>query len=61
MIITFVLENTTFRRNEEKNTILKQQRGVSFEEIELCIRNGFLLDIIQHPQLDHQYIFVVRQ
>lgn len=38
-----------FNWNHEKNELLKQERGVSFEEIVFYIENGFLLDIIEHP------------
>lgn len=38
-----------FNWNHNKNKILKQERGISFEEIVFCIENGFLLDIIEHP------------
>ncbi len=38
-----------FNWNHEKNEMLKQERGISFEEIVFCIENGFLLDIIEHP------------
>ncbi|MEZ4526880.1 MAG: DUF4258 domain-containing protein [Desulfobacterales bacterium] len=38
-----------FNWNHNKNEILKQERGISFEEIVFCIENGFLLDIIEHP------------
>lgn len=33
----------------EKNARLKAQRGISFEEIILCIAQGGLLDILVHP------------
>lgn len=33
----------------EKNMKLKQERGISFEEIIYYIDNGFLLEIIEHP------------
>ncbi len=39
----------TFNWNHEKNEILKQERDISFEEIVFCIENGFLIDIIEHP------------
>jgi uncharacterized DUF497 family protein len=46
----------------EKNKILSKERGVSFELILFQIENGFLLDIIQHPNKDkypNQSIFIV--
>ena len=39
----------TFNWNEEKNRWLKQERGVSFEQVVICIENGKILDIIKHP------------
>ena len=38
-----------FDWNDEKNEQLKNDRGVSFEEIVFHISQGGLLDIIQHP------------
>ena len=53
----------TFLWNEEKNTLLKTSRQVSFEEIVLYIEMGFLLDILEHPNQEKykgQKIFVVQ-
>lgn len=38
-----------FRWNAEKSLHLKQERGVSFESIVVCIDAGGLLDILPHP------------
>lgn len=40
-----------------KNELLRSERGVSFEEIEVAIEQGNLLDIVAHP---NQRIFVIR-
>ncbi len=40
---------STFNWDEDKNTWLKRERGVSFEEVIFCIENGNLLDVIRHP------------
>ena len=40
---------TQFRWAPEKNDILKQERGVSFEEITVAVEAGALLDIVPHP------------
>lgn len=51
------------RWNHEKNVRLKQERGVSFEAVELSISQGLLLDVIEHPNqvaYSHQRIFVVK-
>lgn len=34
--------------NPEKNAKLKEERGISFEEIIYYINSGYLLDIVQH-------------
>lgn len=48
------------RWSEEKNAILKLERGVSFEEVEEIIYAGSQLDIIPHPKHLHQKILIVR-
>ena len=48
--------------SDEKNEILKAERGVSFEEAVFHIERGDLLDVLEHPnQLRYpgQRIFVV--
>lgn len=50
------------RWNEEKNTILKTERGVGFEEVIIAIDEGKLLDILEHPNKEryvNQKLFVV--
>jgi len=42
----------SFYWNEEKNILLKQERGVSFERIVVAIEEGHLLDILEHPNKD---------
>jgi len=49
--------------NEEKNKLLKAERGVSFEEVILHIATGDLLDIVEHPHVEKykgQRIFIVK-
>ncbi len=41
----------TFRWGAEKNEQLKQERGVSFEQMVVAIEAGGLLDILAHPNL----------
>lgn len=51
-----------FRYSPEKNSKLKLERGISFEEIIAAIDNDQLLDILDHPNQDkygHQRIYVV--
>ncbi len=39
----------TFNWNEDKNAILKQTRNISFEEIVLCISEGKVIKVMEHP------------
>jgi hypothetical protein len=38
-----------FDWSEEKNELIKQERGITFEEIIFAISNGGLVDVINHP------------
>jgi uncharacterized DUF497 family protein len=38
-----------FRWDNEKNELLKKNRGVCFEEVVLLIERGDVLDTIEHP------------
>ena len=52
----------SFYWNEEKNTLLQQERGISFERIVVAIEEGHLLDVLEHPNKDkygNQIILVV--
>ncbi len=49
--------------NEEKNKLLKHERGVSFEDILYYLENEKILDIIEHPnksEYPNQKIFVIQ-
>lgn len=35
--------------DKEKNVVIKEKRGISFEEIEKAVREGKLLAIVNHP------------
>jgi len=51
-----------FDWNPDKNEWLKEQRGITFEEIVFHILHGGLLDVLEHPnkqQYPDQRIFVV--
>lgn len=51
-----------FSWNNEKNSRLKAERNVSFEEVVFHIEQGQLLDIVQHPNQEKypsQRIFIV--
>lgn len=38
-----------FRWNPEKSAVLKQERGVSFEQIVVAVESDGLIDIVSHP------------
>jgi uncharacterized DUF497 family protein len=51
-----------FTWNPEKNEQLREQRGISFEEVLFHIENGDVLDILEHPNQERyegQRMFVV--
>lgn len=52
-----------FEWNEEKNELLKRERNISFEEVQIAIQEGFLLDVHQHPNSEkysHQKLLIVQ-
>ena len=52
-----------FDWNDEKNELLKKERGSSFEQVELAIATGDLLDRVRHPnqtKYPNQKVFLVR-
>ncbi len=52
-----------FDWNDKKNELVKQLRGVSFEEVVLAIECGDLLDRLKHPnstKYPNQMVFYVR-
>jgi len=52
-----------FNWSAEKNRLLIEQRGVSFEEIVSAIAHGGLLAVLEHPNpgaYPNQRLFVVR-
>lgn len=51
-----------FAWNEEKNRLLKKQRGVSFEMVLQAMEDGRLLDVLEHPDQEKygdQRLYVV--
>lgn len=51
-----------FAWDADKNQALKNQRGISFEDVVVCIGNDGLLDVIAHPnqgRYSGQKIFIV--
>ena len=52
-----------YQWNEEKNILLKLERGIGFEDIVTAITEGAIIDIIQHPKKEKypdQMIYIVR-
>jgi uncharacterized DUF497 family protein len=52
-----------FDWNDQKNELLKKVRGVSFEQVELAIASGDLIDRIKHPNPEKypdQKVFLVK-
>ncbi len=57
-----MIRNKTIRYSLEKNEILKEQRGVSFEDVILSLEEGYLLDDLEHPNREkypNQNIFII--
>lgn len=51
-----------YQWNEEKNALLKAERGIGFEDIVTAILEGAIIDIIQHPNKEKypdQMIYIV--
>lgn len=49
--------------NDEKNELLKRQRGVSFEQVVLAIVSGDLIGRVKHPNSEKysgQKVFLVK-
>jgi hypothetical protein len=56
------MDTKPFHWSQAKNSQLKQQRNISFEEIVLHISTGRVLDIVHHPnslKYPNQRIFLV--
>jgi uncharacterized DUF497 family protein len=51
-----------FTWNQEKNELLKKERGISFEEIVFHIEKGDVADLLEHPNQKRypgQRVFIV--
>ena len=53
-------KTTIFDWSNDKNEILQQQRGISFEDVIFHIERGDLLDIVDNPNYPNQNIYIVR-
>jgi len=52
-----------FDWNDDKNKLLIAERNICFEDIIIAMEQGFLLDILDHPNKDkytNQKIFIVQ-
>jgi uncharacterized DUF497 family protein len=52
-----------FDWDDEKNEVLKKTRGVSFEQVELAMALGDLIDRVKHPnsaRYPNQKVFIVK-
>ena len=52
-----------FKWDEEKNAKLVRVRGISFQEVVLCIEDDQVLEVIDNPnkeKYEHQRVFVVK-
>jgi uncharacterized DUF497 family protein len=52
----------TYNWNEEKNSQLKRDRNISFEEIIICISEGKIVTVLEHPnkqKYPNQYIYLI--
>jgi len=52
----------TFDWNEKKNTQLKEERGISFEEIVIAINDNRIIKVIQNPKNEiypHQKMYLI--
>ena len=52
-----------FSWNPEKNELLRTERQISFDDVVFYIEQGFLLDVLEHPNQERykgQKIFVVQ-
>jgi len=51
-----------FEWSDDNNLQLKQERGISFEEIVFVIEHGGLMDVIPHPNPEkypNQFVYVI--
>ncbi|OGT46056.1 MAG: hypothetical protein A3E82_08025 [Gammaproteobacteria bacterium RIFCSPHIGHO2_12_FULL_38_11] len=54
--------DVVYEYSKEKSLLLKEGRGISFEEVVVAIENAGLLDIVLHPntvKYAHQKMYVV--
>ncbi len=52
--------NVIFEFSDEKNQKLKHIRDISFETVIVYVLEDKILDIIEHPKRENQYMYVLR-
>jgi hypothetical protein len=57
--VTLKKPDKAIKWNPEKNNLLRQDRGLSFEAILLAMERDKLIDSYPHPRLPHQKIFEI--
>lgn len=51
-----------FDWNEQKNALLKETRGIGFEDIQAALQDQKLLDVVEHPNQKRypgQFIYII--
>jgi hypothetical protein len=49
-----------FEFSDEKNEKIKRTRNISFETVIVYVLENKILDIIEHPKRENQYMYVLR-
>lgn len=49
-----------FDYSEEKNTLLKETRGIGFEDVTEAVEKGNLLADLKHPKRKNQRLLIVK-
>lgn len=49
-----------FEYSYEKNELLKRTRNISFETVIVLVLENKIIDIIEHPNRNNQYMYVFR-
>ena len=52
----------TYNWSDQKNELLKEQRGISFEEIVILLPENKLVDVLDHPnkaKYPNQYLYLI--
>lgn len=48
-----------YEYDPKKNILLKNQRGISFDEVIYYIDNGHVIDIVDNPKYENQKFYVI--